>query len=357
MHYRLLILFTLVTSWSWGQDTLSLDRVWQEGLANNFDVAIARQSLAVLENNREYQWLTYTPELTVDAGVSARTQDVSLTFASGDVQERAGAGTFSGNAGATVSYRVFEGMGKKFRIQSTQLTETQGEHALEAQMEATVANLTQAYYALVVARNQARVLQTTLALSRERVSLAQAQYQVGKASKLEYLQAQVDYNADSSQWLAQQELVQAAAIQLNQMMARDPNLPVIPVATIPLDTSLKYDVLLAAMEENPALHVQDVAIELAQANERLAATGFYPTLDASLNYGYNYSDAEAGFVLQNRTSGVSGGLTLRWSLSGTLDARRQVENALLQSQTAQLTREPVGNLQEFCCIRKLEIIF
>ena len=332
MRHTLTALLLFAATAGYSQDTLQLSQVLQQGLEGNYGVVVGKLNQEVLNSNESYTWTNYAPEVTATGGINSSTQNVALTFASGDVQNRNGASTLSTNASAALTYRLFEGMGKGYRVETTQLTAQQGQANLELLMENTLADLMDAYYALVVAQNQLSVLEANLELSEERVELAKAQYEVGKASKLEYLQEQVDYNADRSQILSQQEAVSAAKIQLNVLMGLDPTTPAVAALDIPLDTSLAYTDLQGALEDNPMLLAQQKALELSAVAEQQAKTGFYPTLDANVNYGYNYSDAEAGFVLQNRSLGLNLGLTARWSLSGTLDAKRQRDAALIQTE-------------------------
>ncbi|MEL6538494.1 MAG: TolC family protein, partial [Bacteroidota bacterium] len=233
------------------QDTLRLEDAMAKGLESNYEVVVNQLNQAVLDNDASYTWLNWAPELLIDGGINQRTQNVNLTFASGESQNRPGAGTFTANAGADLTYRLFEGFGKRYRIQLTELIAENGQKGMESLMESTLADVSDAYYALVVAKNQIEVLETNLALSRERVSIAKAQYEVGKSSKLEFLQAQVDYNSDSALWLAQQETVQSASIALNILLGQAPNETLIPAGTIPIDKSLDYESLRQGLLENP----------------------------------------------------------------------------------------------------------
>ena len=60
-----------------------------------------------------------------------------------------------------------------------------------------------------------------MSLSKERLRIVEARYRIGSFSRLDLLQARVDFNADSSQYITQQELVFASRIRLNELMAVD----------------------------------------------------------------------------------------------------------------------------------------
>ncbi len=60
-----------------------------------------------------------------------------------------------------------------------------------------------------------------MSLSKERLRIAEASHLVGKFSGLDYQQAKVDFNADSAQYIKQQELLHSSRIQLNELMANN----------------------------------------------------------------------------------------------------------------------------------------
>jgi outer membrane protein TolC len=60
-----------------------------------------------------------------------------------------------------------------------------------------------AYYDLVQQQQQLAALDTTIVISNQRLTLAQNRFTIGKASKLEVLNAQVDLNTDQVALLRQ----------------------------------------------------------------------------------------------------------------------------------------------------------
>ncbi len=58
-----------------------------------------------------------------------------------------------------------------------------------------------------------------VSLSKERLRIVEERYHIGNFSRLDYQQAKVDFNADSAQYMKQQELLHTSRIQLNELMA------------------------------------------------------------------------------------------------------------------------------------------
>ena len=71
-----------------------------------------------------------------------------------------------------------------------------GEAELQNVILERVSDVMNTYYNLVQQQQQITALDTTLVISQQRVELADNRFTIGKASKLEVLNAQVDYNTD-----------------------------------------------------------------------------------------------------------------------------------------------------------------
>src|SRR5690606_40727301 len=77
------------------------------------------------------------------------------------------------------------------------------------------------YYDLVQQQQQLAALDSTVVISKQRVTLAQNRFDIGKASKLEVLNAEVDLNTDQTLFLEQQEELANTKVTLNRLLARD----------------------------------------------------------------------------------------------------------------------------------------
>lgn len=73
-------------------------------------------------------------------------------------------------------------------------------------------------------------------------------YHIGNFSRLDYQQAKVDFNADSAQYMKQQELVVTSRINLNELMAvQEVNRPLrLNDSIITVNDALNYDELWSA---------------------------------------------------------------------------------------------------------------
>ena len=113
----------------------------------------------------------------------------------------------TGNIGLNVNWTVFDGFGIQAEYARLKELKKMGELDTRLTIEDFVATLSGEYYNMIRQYIRLRNLRSSLDLSRERVRIAEERYHIGNFSRLDYQQAKVDFNADSAQYMKQQELV------------------------------------------------------------------------------------------------------------------------------------------------------
>src|SRR5690606_40416132 len=134
--------------------------------------------------------------------------------------------------------------------------------------------------------------------------LADNRWTIGRASKLEVLNAQVDLNTDRTTLLRQQEEYQNTKIRLNEIMARDPKIDFVVIDEIPVDEQLFLPELeTLAAQQNPLLQAQVINNNIARLNLKQVRAGRYPTIVASTGYQFNESESSLGFTTSATSKG------------------------------------------------------
>ena len=109
--------------------------------------------------------------------------------------------------GLNVNWTVFDGLGIQATYEKLKELQNLGELNTRMTIEDFVADLSSEYYNLIRQKIRLRNLRSTLELSRERLRIVEERYYIGSMSRLDLQQAQVDFNADSSNVLNQLEQV------------------------------------------------------------------------------------------------------------------------------------------------------
>lgn len=338
---RLSLLVCFFSSAVFAQENLlTLEEAVRVGLENNFSVKIIQNDQEIAVNNFSRGNAGMLPSVDILAARDYDIQDSELDFASGDGQTVNGARSNSTTASALVSWTIFDGT--RMFVTYDKLKEIQQATSLDAQstVENLIADIASAYYTVILEQELRTVIQSAVELSDVRRALAKTQYEVGRTSKLEYLAAQVDYNADTSALISQREQLYNAKVDLNTLLARPPDTQF----SVPSQIDANLELEIATLKErmlsaNPQLLRARQEQNIAYLTMRELQATRWPEI--SLNGGYNYatSEAEAGFVLGRRANGFAYGISARWNLFNGLNKTRLIQNARVAMETQEYATE------------------
>lgn len=319
-------------------DTLRIDAAVEQVLSDNFRAQIARNQVDVAANNRSVGNAGFLPTLTGRAGYSETRTSSEQEFLDGSTQDVDGAKSTNENASAELEWTLFDGLGRFATYDRLGAELDRQRAATQEQVEVVLADAIDTYYDVARQQQQLVVLRTGLAISRERLRIVQARRDLGTASDLEVRQAQVDLNADSAAVLRQQSALVGTKAQLNALLGRTRAPTRYAVAAqIALDTTLvAATIRQAAAEQNPVLQQAEQSLSVAQAEERELRADYFPSLDASVSYGYSELDSESGFLRASTSTDLQYGLSLTWDLFDGLNRVRRSQNAQVRTRNAQL---------------------
>ncbi len=329
---------------SFGQDSLTLKTCLSIGLENNYSLQITQNDEVITQNNLNFAKYAFFP--TVDA-TGRKTNSVVNSrqeFASGGIQEKDNAKSNSLTGAISLNWTVFDGFGMFVGFDKMKELSELGKLNTRMTIENLTAQIASGYYNLI---QQTQILQSLhhgMKLSSERLAIASEKYKIGSFSKLEFLQAQVDFNTDSSQYLRQEETVATTRLQLSRVLAYSLTVPPSWNDSISVSSNLVFENLYGQMiQKNTSLLIAKQNQYLSNLDVKMIRSRFYPTL--TLNGGYNFTNAESqsGFLFTNRTLGYTYGATLTYGLFNRLDNHRQMKNAIITRQNQDLEFE---NLQQ-----------
>ncbi|PEN05548.1 hypothetical protein CRI93_12700 [Longimonas halophila] len=327
-------------------EPVALRTVLQEALRNNPDVESAENNVTIAERNASVGNAGFLPELSVQARYNETISNTDQQFQGQAPESISGARSTNSGADAELSWRVFDGLGGRFatlnRLQAERDAEQQRARATTEQL---LTDAALAYYAVVRAQRQRSVLEETVAVSEERVRIAELRNEVGSASDLEVRQARVDLNADRSALLRQEAALESAKAELNRVRGRRTTATDFTVAEeITIDETLTTNAVRTALQQaNPVLQQAQAALRAAEQERRTLRAERFPALDASLGYGVNRTESESGFVQESTNYDFTYGLSLQIPLFTGFDRRRQRQNAQVRIRNAELAVSDTEN--------------
>ncbi len=339
----LLIIVALCVANSYAQQaaTYTLKSCLEKGLDNNYSLKIVRNDEQVTHNNATLANAGYLPTLDLSAGYSGNIDNTESTLrATGETTEENGVFNQTLDARVSLNWTIFDGFNIQANYQRLKELERQGETNTRIAVEDLIANLAAEYYNFIQQTIRLKNFRYAVSLSKERLRIVEERYNIGNFSRLDYQQAKVDFNADSAQYMKQQELLHTSRIQLNELMANE-NVDQ-PIHTqdslIDVNATLNFEELWnATMQTNANLLKAEQNNRLAQLDYKKVCARDYPYLKLNAGYGYSHNKYEIAANSQRSNFGPNFGVTVGFKLFDG-NRNRQRKNARIAVQNARLER-------------------
>lgn len=334
---QLVSCFLLCTHISIAQELLTVKEAIAIALENNYDIKLFQNNLKVAKQNVTPGNAGMLPTVTGNFTQNNSVSNSNQTQATGEVRSLDNAKNNSLNYGVSVGWTVFDGFGMFSRYETLKELQKQGEVELQRSVVTRISDVISTYYTIVEQQNLLMSIDTSIEISRERLRTAENRFSIGKASRLEVLNVQVNLNTDESNRIQQANTVKNLKIALNNLLARDLQQEFSVVEEVNIDETLKLgDMLELAKANNPDLILISINRRLAELDEKTIRANRYPTV--RLNGGYNFSESESslGFVAQSQSRGLTYGVTASINIFDGFNQRRNERVAKLRIENADL---------------------
>lgn len=335
-------LFLLLASAASAQQVMNLQECLRIGLENNYDLRIVRNEELISDNNVTLGNAGFLPEVSLNSGYNLRNSNSDQFPAGGeDVIESRNSNTQTLDAGLTLNWTLFEGFRIQTNYQRLKEMQTIGELNTRLAVEDFIASLTAEYYNYVQQQIRLSNLQYAVSLSKERLRIVEARYQVGSLSQLDLQQAKVYFNTDSSLLIQHYETLNSSRIRLNELMGGDVEQNFLAKdTTILFDTSLlKEELFEQAIHHNTALLLSGKSKVLSELDLKSLRSRNYPYLRLNGGYGFTHYNYNTGTLDRQRTWGPNVGLTLGYTIFDGFNRRREQKNAEITVQNRELQFE------------------
>lgn len=339
----LIIIMALCVADSYAQQaaTYTLKSCLEKGLDNNYSLKIVRNNEQVTHNNATLANAGYLPTLDLSAGYSGNIDNTKSTVrATGETTEENGVFNQTLDARLSLNWTIFDGFNIQANYKRLKELERQGETNTRIAIEDLIANLAAEYYNLIQQKIRLKNFGYAVKLSKERLRIVEARYNIGNFSRLDYQQAMVDFNADSAQYMKQQELLHTSRIRLNELMANsNVDQPIVTLdSIIDVNATLDFGELWdATMRVNANLLKIEQSNRLAELDYKKVCARDYPYLRLNAGYGYSHNRYEIAANSKRSNFGPNFGLTVGFKLFDG-NRSRERKNARIAVQNARLER-------------------
>lgn len=322
---------------SLAQKLLTVKEAIAIALENNYDIKLFENNLRVAQENVTTGNAGMLPTVTGNFNQNNSVSNSNQTQATGEVRSLDNAKNNSLTYGVSVGWTIFDGFGMFSRYEILKELQKQGEVELQRAVVTRVSDVISTYYTIVEQQNLLAAIDSSIEISRERLRTAENRLSIGKASRLEVLNVQVNLNTDESNRIIQANLVHNLKIILNTLLARDLQQEFTVIKEVAIDETLKLgDMLELAKSNNPDLVWISINRRLAELEEKTIKANRYPTV--RLNGGYNFSESESslGFVAHSKSRGLTYGVTASINIFDGFNQRRNERIARIRIENADL---------------------
>lgn len=339
-RYILFVLFAFFSQWTAAQETLSLDDAIRLALNNNYGIKIQNNNSEITKNNVNYGNAGFLPSLSGNLSTGGGKQTSTQTASTGIQRTINGAANSNLSYGASLGWTIFDGFQMFTNYEKLKELQLQGEVNVRATILSTVSNVINGYFDL--ARQQKLIVATDSAMeiSRYRLRISNNKLEIGRGSKLDVLTAQVDYNADTSAYLQQKNTAQQLMVNLNRLIARDPNIMFQVDKEVKINGALEYSSLLASASTiNPEIQNAVISNRLTELNLKYIKGARFPVVGVNTGYNFNRSATPTGFNQRIRSRGLTYGLTASINIFNGFLQKQNERNAKIEIATSKLQLE------------------
>ena len=316
------------------RDTLSLQAAVQQAVENNYSIQVARTNEQISDNSLNIGNAGLLPSVSLSSSGSLQQQDTRQEFEQ-PLGEQTINGAQSSNLDASVNlqYTLFDGLGNTYNYRQLKTEKNLTEAQARQTIEQTLLRVVQQYYQVARLRAEAEIAKEAVTLSQQRLSRVETGVQFGNKSRVDLTNAQVDLDTDSTTLIEAKTQYRNARRTLNVLLGQAPNAPVTVKEQVSFQQDLERQALLEqAQERNSSLQAADYEVKNARLQKKIANASYFPEVNLTSSYAYSQSASDAGFLNEQRSSGIRSGLELNMPLFSGFQNDIRAENAELRLQ-------------------------
>ena len=300
---------------SYAQETLTLEEAVKIALENNYDIKLSKNNLKIDETNVAIGNAGMLPKVTALALDNNTHQNLSQTRTDGIVNSLDNAKNSNWNYGVSLDWTIFDGFKMFAKLDQLKALQKLGETELKQAILSKISAIHSTYFSLAEQQQQLAALDSTIVISNQRLNLTKNRYSIGKASKLEVLNAEVDLNTDTSTLLKEKELYTNTKILLNQILARKSAIDFKVSDEISVNNNLVLPELWdLASKQNPQLELLIVNKQISELQLKQIKGNRYPTVKVNTGYSFAETRSQLGFTSQTSANGLNYGISASLNL-------------------------------------------
>lgn len=313
--------------------TLTLEEAIQKALSQNLGIKVLRNDIQIAGNNAVKGNAGFLPNVNLVASETPSFGYLNQKLSNGNEINRTNL-TNNLTAGVQLNWLLYDG--KRMYLELDRLRELQGigEINFRIRSEQIIYDVMRSYFNIVRQQELYNSLLEQLNLFEERFRIAQTRLDVGKGNQLDVYQAQTDLNVQRTNLLRQNQAIQTAKLQLNQLLSNPPDITFEVKDSLMIGSNYEVNTLRTnVVNKNLSIDLLKKQSGIAMLVQKQIEALRKPRLVLNSAFNLGRQDNTAGLFLVNQNTGLNAGLTLTYPLYDGGNIKRQSENAKIEIES------------------------
>ncbi|WP_372744588.1 TolC family protein [Lutibacter sp.] len=353
---NLLILLFLVFSIGYSQEQLTKKEAVSLALENNYGILLAKNNVKIAENNASIYNTGYLPKLTASSDVDYSNTSTDYTLQSGTKTTTNNAETATYSGYLSLNYTLFDGFGRVYNYKKLKESYNLSELEAKAIIENSLLNVFELYFEVARLTEDAKNILESLTISKQRLTRANYAFEYGQNTKLQLLNAEVDVNNDSINYLNINQLLKNSKRDLNLVLGRNISTEFNVDTAISFDSLFEFETVLEkAKNNNIEIQKLNKSIVLNALDIKLNKSDLLPTLSLNSSYGISETDNDNSYTYANYLNkGLSAGISLNWNIFDGGTTKTRIQNSKITADNLQIEKQQVNSNLERAVANALE---
>jgi len=245
------------------------------------------------------------------------------------------------NFGVSVNQNLFDGGEWWEAIGYAKSQKRASEYTVESTINSTVLNVQEAFFNVLKQEKLLEVNQLAVGRSQDNLDKTEKMFELGAVAKVDVYRSRVNLGNDKINMLLQKNAVLTAKQQLNLVMGRDPQTPLVIKPEFNLPTAYQdVDTLFnQAQDMNPDLKKTEEDINSYDIMVSRSWAFIWPALGAFFNYNRNNEGIERVYTGWDKNWSMNWGLSLRFNIFNGFQDKVRIQQSKLALRSVQETYE------------------
>jgi outer membrane protein len=328
---------------SFAQNILKLSDAQNMVLENNFGLKIAEKNIELARNQVYKANAGMSPIIDWNTSFGTLFNQVNQRFVDGRVINRLGR-SLSPISNLAMTYTLYDGR----RMQAVfQRLETQSQLSAvqkQIQIQNTLSNVMQIYYTIQRLQSTENYLNEIIKYYEERQKLTEERWQIGRGSKLDFIQSKTDLSIQKTNITNVQQQLRNTKVELNGVLARNPTTDF----TVENDEKLGgmyalQDLIEQSKTKNPEIQSIRKTEEINLIQQKEASSFKKPRINLNSSFGYNFNSNNAGLITYNQSIGLNTAITAQWRIFDGQTINRNIQATKINADIIQLQKADLQN--------------